>query len=415
MLVSSIDLMNGKAVQLRNGKEKVLEKSDPVALAREFAKFSQVAVIDLDAAMGNGDNQQLIRQICTVADCRVGGGIRTLAQAKKIFSYGAQKLIIGTTAFEGDKINHAFLQELVDNFGKERIMIAIDAYKGKITTQGWKHDTGLDVYETVQELEKYCGSFLFTMVETEGCMTGMDMDAIARLQTGNQLTVAGGIKDDEQIIALSQMGHDVQVGMALYTGAIDLQKCFVESLAWDKADLLPTITQDAAGNVLMLAYSNKESLYKTFSQAKVTYYSRSRKSLWTKGETSGNFQDFLSIRTDCDRDTLLIRAEQKGVACHLGNYSCFGDKPFDLNVLHSIIQDRFANPRPESYTAKLAQGDLLKEKIMEEAEEVCDARSRENKIWEVGDLLYFLTCYLAKEGISFAEVFNELQRRDRER
>ncbi len=414
MLVSSIDLMNGKAVQLRNGKDKVLEKSDPVALAREFAKISQVAVIDLDSAMGTGDNEELIRQICTVADCRVGGGIRSLAKAKKIFSYGAQKLIIGTTAFAGDEINHAFLQELVDNFGKQRIIIAIDAYKGKITTQGWKHDTGLDVFATVHELERYCGGFLYTMVETEGCMTGMDMDAIEKLQTTNQLTVAGGIKDDEQVIALSKRGYDVQVGMALYTGAIDLHRCFVESLAWDKADLLPTITQDASGNVLMLAYSNKESLYTTLSEKKVTYYSRSRKALWTKGETSGNWQNFLSIRTDCDRDTLLVRAEQQGVACHLGNYSCFGDKPFDLNALYSIVQDRFANPSPESYTAKLAQGDLLKEKIMEEAEEVCDARSRENKIWEVGDLLYFLTCYLAKENISFAEVFGELQRRDRE-
>ncbi len=414
MLISSIDLMNGKAVQLRNGKEKVLEKSDPVALAKEFAKLSQVAVIDLDAAMGNGENEQLIRQICTVADCRVGGGIRTLEKAQKIFSYGAQKLIIGTSAFADDTINHAFLQELVDNFGKERIMIAIDAHHGKIVTKGWKHDTGLDVYQTVAELEKYCGSFLFTMVETEGCMTGIDAEAIQKLQTKNQLTVAGGIKDDEQVIELSKMGYDVQVGMALYTGAIDLQKCFVESLAWDKAELLPTITQDLCGNVLMLAYSNRQSLYKTLSAGKVTYYSRSRKSLWTKGETSGNFQDFISVRTDCDRDTLLILAEQNGVACHLGNYSCFGDKPFDLNVLYKIVQDRFANPRPESYTAKLAKGDLLKEKIMEEAEEVCDARSREDKIWEVGDLLYFVTCYLAKEGISFAEIFNELQRRDRE-
>ncbi len=413
MLVSSIDLMNGKAVQLRNGKDKVLEKSDPVDLAREFAKISQVAVIDLDAAMGKGNNQELIRQICTVADCRVGGGIRTIEKAKKIFSYGAQKLIIGTTAFAGDKINHSFLQELVEYFGKERIIIAIDAYKGKITTQGWKHDTGLDVFATVQELERYCNEFLYTMVETEGCMTGMDVDAIEKLQTTNQLTVAGGIKDDQQVIALSRRGYGVQVGMALYTGAIDLHKCFVESLAWDKANLLPTITQDTNGNVLMLAYSNKESLYKTLADKKVTYYSRSRKALWTKGETSGNWQELISIRTDCDRDTLLVRAEQKGVACHLGNYSCFGDKPFDLNVLYDIVRDRFANPRPESYTAKLAQGDLLKEKIMEEAEEVCDARSREDKIWEVGDLLYFLTCYLAKEGISFAEVFAELQRRDR--
>ncbi len=413
MLISSIDLMDGKAVQLRNGKEKVLEKSEPLELAKEFAKISQVAVIDLDAALGQGDNEELIRKLCTVADCRVGGGIRTIEKAKKIFSYGAQKLIIGTVAFSDDKINHEFLQELVDNFGKHRIMIAIDAYKGKITTKGWKHDTGLDVYSTVQELEKYCDSFLFTMVETEGCMTGMDVEAIQKIKTKNQLTVAGGIKDNEQVIELSRQGYDVQVGMALYTGAIDLHKCFVESLAWDKQELLPTITQDKFGNVLMMAYSNKESLYKTLQENNVTYYSRSRKALWTKGETSGHFQNFQSIRTDCDRDTLLIRAEQKGVACHLGNYSCFGEKPFDLQVLYDIIQSRFANPRPNSYTAKLVDGDLLREKIMEEAEEVCEARSREDKIWEVGDLLYFLTCFMAKEKISFQEVFNELQRRDR--
>ncbi len=413
MLISSIDLMNGKAVQLRNGKEKVLEKDEPLELVREFAKSSQIAVIDLDAALDQGDNEELIRKLCTVADCRVGGGIRSIEKAKKIFSYGAQKLIIGTIAFKDDKINHEFLQELTDNFGKHRIMIAIDAYKGKITTKGWKHDTGLDVYSTVRELEQYCDSFLFTMVEAEGCMTGIDVDAIKKIETANQLTVAGGIKDNEQVIELSRQGYDVQVGMALYTGVIDLHKCFVESLAWDKQELLPTITQDKFGNVLMLAYSNKDSLYKTLQEGKVTYYSRSRKELWTKGETSGHFQSFQSIRTDCDRDTLLIRAEQKGVACHLGNYSCFGEQPFDLRVLYDIVQSRFANPQVGSYTAKLADGDLLREKIMEEAEEVCEARTRKDKIWEVGDLLYFVTCFMAKEGISFQEVFNELQRRDR--
>jgi len=413
MLIASIDILNGKAVQLKQGKKKILERDNPLELAKDFNVHGEIAVIDLDAAFEKGENEDLIRKICTIANCRVGGGIRDIQKAKRIFSFGADKIIISTIAFKDDKINEKFLQELKDELGTNKIIIAIDALKGEIVTNGWRHNTGINVYDAVAKLEKYCDSFLFTMVENEGCLSGIDLRAIKNLKTKNQITVAGGIKNTNEIIELSKEGYDVQVGMALYTGKIDIDRAFVESLDWQKQNLISTITQDDMGNVLMLAYSNKESLYKTLKTGRVTYYSRSRKSLWTKGDTSGNTQKFLTIRADCDRDTVLITADQTGNACHLDRYSCFGSQKFSLEKLCRIVSDKFANPTQGSYTQTLTDDKFLREKILEEAKEVCQATNYDNKIWEVADLLYFLSCYIVRENINLHQVFNELQRRNR--
>ena len=127
MIIPSIDLMSGKAVQLRQGKEKVLEKENVIELAKYYARFGEIAVIDLDAAMGKGDNEQLIKEICKVAKCRVGGGIRDREKAKRILANGASKIIIGTAANE----------ELLSKLPKDKVIVAIDSKNGKITTEGW--------------------------------------------------------------------------------------------------------------------------------------------------------------------------------------------------------------------------------------------------------------------------------------
>ncbi len=331
MIISSIDLSEGKAVQLRQGREKMLEKEDPKALAREFERFGETAVIDLDAAMGKGHNAETIKELLKITECRVGGGVNTVEKAAGWIYEGATKVIIGSKAFQNDEVNRDFLSALAKKIGRRKMIIAIDSRGGKVVTKAWKHDTGLDLFTAVEELEDYAGEFLFTCVEREGCMKGTDMDTIRKLRktTKNRLTAAGGVTTTDEIKELGAMGVHVQLGMALYTGRIDLGEGFIHSLAWDKMGLIPTIAQDHKGNVLMLAYSSRESLRKTFGTNKMTYYSRSREELWTKGLTSGNIQDFIRIRADCDQDALLATVRPRGPACHLGTYTCFGDRRWD--------------------------------------------------------------------------------------
>jgi phosphoribosyl-ATP pyrophosphohydrolase/phosphoribosyl-AMP cyclohydrolase len=185
--------------------------------------------------------------------------------------------------------------------------------------------------------------------------------------------------------------------------AIDFEKC---------GGLVPTIVQDDKGQVLTLAYSSKESLRKTLETNKATFFSRARKQLWTKGETSGNFQDVLQVRYDCDKDALLFTVRQTNVACHTGTYSCFGEKDFSIKELYEVILDRLNNPKPGSYTSKILQDErLIKQKILEEAAEVAMYKDRENLVWEIADIAYFLLVLMAKKGILPSEVLNELARR----
>ncbi|MBD3307380.1 bifunctional phosphoribosyl-AMP cyclohydrolase/phosphoribosyl-ATP diphosphatase HisIE [candidate division KSB3 bacterium] len=411
MVIASIDIMQGKVVQLKQGQEKVLERDDPVALAREFDMYGEVAVIDLDAAMGKGDNLALIKKVLQHADCRVGGGIRSVENAKDLIAWGAKKVIIGSQAFEQNTIHHQFLRDLVAQVGRQHIMIAVDSLHGKIVTRGWKHHTDIPLLEAVEALEPYASELLFTCVEREGTMQGTDLAMVRQLTqaTSTNIVVAGGVATLEELKELAALGVDVQLGMALYTGKIDLTKAFVECLNW-KTDLLPTITQDDTGQVLMLAYSNKDSLRKTFASKQMTYFSRSRNALWTKGETSGHLQDFIRLRPDCDRDALLATVRQRGVACHTGSYSCFGDKRFSVQQLYAVIQDRLRTNDPESYTATLTN-ELVREKLMEEAQEVVEAQARDEIVWEAADLLYFLTVLLAKSDVTFPDVLSELARR----
>lgn len=414
MVIASIDLMDGKAVQLRQGKDKVLEGDDPRALARRFDRYGEVAIIDLDAALGQGSNLSLIQELLKLCDARVGGGIRSVEDARKLISLGAKKVIIGSSVFENDRINIPFLEALHQALSPQEIIIAIDAREEEIVTRGWRHRTGINLYEAARALTPYAGEFLFTCVEREGMMQGIDLAQVERLQaaTPNRITAAGGVNSLEEVARLARAGLDVQLGMALYTGKIELGEAFVESLNW-REELLPVVTQDGDGRVLMLAYVSRESLRKTFDSGLMTYFSRSRRALWTKGETSGNRQVLLRLRADCDRDALLATVEQTGGACHTGSYSCFGAKQFTHEDLYRVIRERLETAPPGSYTAKLKDDGLLKAKIMEEAQEVIEAQRREDIVWEAADVLYFLTVLLARNDIGVQEVIDELYRRRR--
>lgn len=411
MIYPSIDLSEGKVVQLISGRTKALERNDHLALAEAFSRFGEIAVIDLDAAMEKGDNRALIREICRIAPCRVGGGIRTVEAAREIMSLGAVKVIVGTRVFRDDRVDSAFLEELSKAIGRDRVIVAIDAENGEIVTRGWRHRTGLRVLPAVRELEPWVSEFLFTVVEKEGRMAGTDMAAIREIREQTQIPIvaAGGVASLSEIEELARSRIHVQLGMALYTGKIDLADAFIASLDWSKG-LIPTVTTDREGQVLMVAYSSRESIQKTLASGMMWYFSRSRNRLWQKGETSGHVQKLARIRMDCDQDTLLAEVEQQGNACHLERYSCFADKRFGLGELYQVVEDRFRRPVAGSYTASLTP-EKVRAKLIEEALEVTEASSRDEVIWEAADVLYFLTVLLQQKGVGYEEVYHELRRR----
>lgn len=215
MIIPSIDLMDGKAVQLKQGKEKVLERGNVLELAREFSKYGEIAVIDLDAALGQGNNAILIKKICKICDCRVGGGIRTLDKAEELLIFGAKKIIIGT------KATPDFLRQL----HKDKVIVAIDTKDNVVVRKGWTEKTEETPEEVIKKLENYCSEFLFTDVNKEGLMQGFDLDKVRKLVklTKNRITVAGGITTIEDIKKLENIGCNSQIGMALYTGKINLK------------------------------------------------------------------------------------------------------------------------------------------------------------------------------------------------
>ena len=407
MLIPSIDLMNSKAVQLKQGKEKVLERDDVLELARYYARFGEIAVIDLDAATNTGkNNEDLIAKICKIAPCRVGGGIRDKQKAKKMLALGAKKIIIATAASED------FLSDLP----KDKVLVAIDSKHGNITLEGWQKDTQIKTEEFVNRFENYCCGFLYTVVEKEGMLNGTNLDAFRQIRkiTDKPIIAAGGISTIDEILELEKMNISSQLGMSIYTGKIDLVDAFEKLINFEKCNnLVPTIVQDVeTKQVLMLAYSNKESLRKSLKEGKATYYSRSRSELWTKGLTSGNTQELINARFDCDRDSLLFKVRQKGNACHLNRFSCFEDKEFCINELYKLILDRKEKLPDKSYTTKLFKDEFyLKRKIMEEAFESVNFQQGDGLSWESADLIYHLLVFMAMHNTTFEDVINNLSSR----
>jgi len=406
LIIPSIDIMNGKAVQLRQGKEVVLERENVLELAEYFGRFGEISVIDIDAAMGKGNNTELIRQICKIAECRVGGGIRTIEKAKEILSFGAKKIIIGTAASE------LFLSQLP----RDKVLLAIDTNKGKIVTQGWQTVTSNTAEELVRRFDNLCSGYLYTIVEKEGMMEGTDIEAVKYIRsiTDKELIAAGGISSIQEIVELDKIGASCQLGMSIYTGKIEMEDAYNALLDYEKGKgLIPTVVQDKySKEVLMVAYSDANSVKKSLKTGKATYYSRSRKSQWTKGETSGNTQKLKRVKYDCDKDALLYIVEQKGVACHEGTYSCFGEREFDFGSLYDVILSRLHELPDDSFTSKLFQDELfLKRKINEEAFEVINTTSKEEVIWEVSDLTYFVMTYMVKNGVTIEDIKDHLASR----
>jgi phosphoribosylformimino-5-aminoimidazole carboxamide ribotide isomerase len=224
MIVPCIDLMDGKVVQLVQGREKALEGDSPTEMLRKFAAFPQIQVIDLDAAMGRGANDDLVEMLASKALIRAGGGVRTVSRAEALLAQCAYRVIVGTSAFNADGPNHPFLESLATSVGRDRIVLALDTKGGHIVIKGWQEATRFTAEEVIRQLEPYCSGFLCTYVDKEGMMQGTDLDWFRRLRdaTEMEITAAGGITTMDDISALMAMNIHCAVGMAIYTGRLDL-------------------------------------------------------------------------------------------------------------------------------------------------------------------------------------------------
>lgn len=225
MLIPSIDLKDGSVVQLVQGERLAIRDDDVFAWVRKFEKFPKVQVIDLNAAMGNGDNLTLVRTIAGQLTCRVGGGVRTVERARDILAAGARQVIVGSSLFKSGAPNLDFARELAEAVGRERIIAAVDSKGGRVVIHGWKTSLPLTAVEAVRALEPFCDEFLYTHVDKEGLMGGTDMAAIRAVAqaTARKVTAAGGITTQAEIDELDGIGVDAVVGMAIYTRTLSIE------------------------------------------------------------------------------------------------------------------------------------------------------------------------------------------------
>lgn len=224
MIFPCIDLLGGKVVQLIQGREKALEGDSPEIMLQKFSAFPEIQVIDLDAAMGTGDNGTIVAELASRAKIRAGGGIRTIDQVEVLLNRGAYRVIIGTAAFGPDGVNRSFLDELCSKVDVKRLIVALDSRGGKIVVKGWKESTNFTAEEVIRKVEPYCGGFLCTYVDKEGMLEGTDLDWFRRLRsaTNHEITAAGGITTIEDIKELAKINVNSALGMAIYTGRLDL-------------------------------------------------------------------------------------------------------------------------------------------------------------------------------------------------
>lgn len=406
MMIPSIDLRAGNAVQLEGGKEQKLDAGDPAPIAERFGRTGEIAVIDLDAALGTGDNRAVIEDLLRRARCRVGGGIRDLETARRWLDAGATKVILGTAA----------RPEILRELPRDRVIVALDAVDREVVVDGWRTATGTGVLERMRELRELAGGFLVTTVEREGRMEGPDFDfaeALASERGDCALTMAGGVRSAEDIARLDALGLDVQVGMALYTDAISLAEGFLAPLrARTGEGPWPTVVCDASGRALGLVYSDDESVTHALETGRGVYHSR-RRGLWVKGETSGQTQTLIGIDLDCDRDALRFTVNQEGSGfCHTGSRSCWGPDS-GIARLARRLAARTAEAPEGSYTRRLLdEPGLLEAKLVEEATELGEARGEGAVVHEAADVLFFTLVALARAGIGIDAVESELDRRE---
>jgi phosphoribosyl-ATP pyrophosphohydrolase/phosphoribosyl-AMP cyclohydrolase len=404
VIVPSIDIVGGSTVQLVGGESQVIDAGDPESALDHFSIVGEVAVVDIDAARGEGDNRELIAGLCRRAPIRVGGGIRSAGRALEWLDAGAEKVIVGTAASE----------EFLSQLPTDRVIVALDARHGEVVTHGWRQGSGRGLLESIDRFRDLCGGFLVTFVEREGLMGGTDLHMARRVVEragGARVTIAGGVSSVEEVAELDFIGADAQVGMALYTRQLGLADAVMAVLQSDRGDgLWPTVVVDQRGVALGLAWSSADSLRRAIESRRGTYQSRSR-GLWVKGETSGAVQELIRVDVDCDRDALRFTVGQTGGFCHTGTRSCWGEDR-GLGRLSRRLGEIAERMPPGSNSVRLLEDpDLLAAKLAEELAELLEPGA--NVAAEAADLLYLTLVKSVSTGVSLEDIESVLDRRER--
>lgn len=352
IILPAIDLYKGQCVRLFQGDYSTAKvvANDPVSTAKRFEEQGAhwLHMVDLDGAKeGLPQNAELIFQVARNTGMRVevGGGIREMASVEKFLEHGVSRVILGSAALE----DPAFVKEAVRKYDR-KIAVGIDALDGKVAAQGWTEQSEVDYIELAKRMEDVGVKYLIcTDIGRDGAMSGPNLVMLDRLNQAVSCNViaSGGVSSLLDIVALYDLGlYGAIAGRSLYNGALDLRAAVTachrisgkapknQIAAEDevdrffmKSDLLPAVIQEKdTGKVLMLAYMNREAFRRTLETGSTWFYSRSRKKLWHKGETSGHTQRVTAVYADCDDDTLLVQVEQTGPACHTGSHSCFFNK-----------------------------------------------------------------------------------------
>lgn len=380
MIIPSVDIQNGQAVQLVGGKEKKIDAGDPLIKLKEFSIAGEVAVIDLDAAMRKGSNKEVIQKMVDAAPCRVGGGIRDVETAIDWLDRGAAKIILGTKAEP----------EILKHLPKERVIAALDAENGEIVVQGWQEKTGLKIIDRMIELRDYVGGFLVTFVELEGRMQGTNLKAVEELKKAAgscELTIAGGVTTAQEISELDKLGADAQVGMAIYSGNLSLADCITAPLK--ATEKYPCILVDLSGRALEFCFLSASDIQSSIKDKKINNAKLGKHELLRITPDSQRQCFFLSIKPEIDLK---------------------GAKGF--NLLDQTINNRKKQSVPGSYTERLFNDNkLLASKILEEANELINASNSGEAISETADLIYFALTALHSKGGNLSEVEKLLDKR----
>ena len=217
--------MGGRVVQLQQGERLALASDDLDGWIDRFSAFQIVQLIDLDAAMGRAPNDALVRRVAAALPCQVGGGVRSIDRAEDLLAAGARRVILGSSLFNDRGINRARAEAFAEAIDPDRLIGAIDSRGGKVVINGWKTIVPVTPEEAARALEPYVGTFLYTHVDTEGLMTGLNLAAVQTVQaaTRRRLIAAGGIRSRDEVDRLDRLGIDAVVGMAIYTGAMEIR------------------------------------------------------------------------------------------------------------------------------------------------------------------------------------------------
>ncbi len=426
--IPSIYLKNGRATRSLSSFSVLSE--DPVALAISYCESGADGLLIFDQSIKDDEHETslgIIREICQSASCPIigAGHIRRMEDVKKLLYAGCSMAALNYAR----KDNIELTKEVSEKFGRERIAVCYRAadsltlYKDLIIQYV---DELILIDETkirkALEIKEIPSILCLPEISLDKVIEFLSLDNVCGI-TGN--AVSDNVTSLRTLKRLcAENGINVMLGSAKYSWN-DFRK--------NNDGLLPVVTQeDSTGEVLMVAYMNEEAYNMTVETGRMTYYSRSRQELWVKGLTSGHFQYVRSLTADCDMDTLLARVDQVGAACHTGSHSCFFNTDLIIDTekknnpqkvlsdVYNVIADRRAHPKEGSYTNYLFEKgiDKMLKKLGEESTEiVIAAKNTDNRevVYEIADYLYHLMVLMAQKNISWADVTDELARREQKK